>query len=283
MTGILTIPSDAYHLDTVATQPSLSSSIARTLLSRSPLHAWSEHPKLGGVIGKDTDAMDIGTILHSVILEGDLSKIAVLEVDDFRTKAAREMRDDARANGLIPIKAANWAEMQTAIDTVTKRIAAHGATPDLFKDGKPEQTLVWKEGSVTCRARLDWLRDDLTAIDDLKTTAMSVSPLALQRSVFNAGYDVQAAFYLRGLKILTGKDAQFRFVFVEVEPPHDVTVIDLSPAALALANEKVQFAIDIWRKCLMSGNWPGYTTRVATLDPPAWAEQAFYERTELAA
>jgi hypothetical protein len=204
-------------------------------------------------------------------------------VDDFRTKAAREMRDEARANGLIPVKAASWAEMKTAIDTVKERLAGHAASPSLFTDGKPEQTLVWEESGVTCRARLDWLRDDLATIDDLKTTAMSVSPLALQRSVFNAGYDVQAAFYLRGLQALTGKDAEFRFVFVEVEPPHDVTVVNLSPAALALAQEKVQFAIDTWRKCLMSGNWPGYTTRVATLDPPAWAEQSFYERTELAA
>lgn len=279
--GILDLTADQYHLDTVADHPSLSASIARTLLAKSPLHAWAEHPKLGGVIGRDTESMDTGTILHSLLLEGNTDGIAVLDVDDFRTKDAREQRDAARANGKIPVKRADWTRIEAMAETISERIAEHAAAPSLFSQGKPEQVLVWDEDGITCRSRLDWLRDDFTVIDDLKTTRSSVHPLALARTVFNAGYDVQAAFYLRGLRALTGKTADFRFVFVEVEPPYAVSVVNLSPAALALADEKVQHAISTWRNCLLFNTWPGYPTAVATLDPPAWAEAAFFDRVDM--
>ena len=36
-----------YHAD-CAPEPSLSSSIARTLLAQSPLHAYHAHPRMGG-------------------------------------------------------------------------------------------------------------------------------------------------------------------------------------------------------------------------------------------
>lgn len=277
-TGILTIGADQYHADTVADQPSLSSSIARILIDKSPLHAWAAHPRLGGQVSKDTDAMDTGTILHSLILEGDADGIAVLDYDDYRTKAAQLERDNARAAGLIPVKRKEWQAVEDTADAIKARIRTHDADPPLFADGQAERVLVWDEDGVTCRARLDWLRDDHRTIDDLKTTSYSVHPNALARTLFNNGYDVQAAFYLRGLKALTGKTAEFRFVFAEVEPPNAITVINLSPAALALANEKVQWAIDTWRDCLRANKWPGYPTRVATIDPPAWAEAQWLDR-----
>jgi hypothetical protein len=138
--------------------------------------------------------------------------------------------------------------------------------------------LVWDEDGVTCRARLDWLRDDYATIDDLKTSGMSVDPYAVSRTIYKQGYDVQAAFYLRGLRKLTGAAAEFRFVFAEVDAPNAITVVNLSPASLALAHEKVEYAINTWRDCLRTNKWPGYPTRVATVDLPAWAEADWLSR-----
>lgn len=277
-TGIFALDADEYHADQVADQPSLSSSIARILIDKTPLHAWAAHPKLGAQASKDTDATNTGTILHSLILEDDTLTIRIIDADDWRTKDARAHRDAARADGCIPVRAKDWRAIRDTADAITARIRAHDAKPALFTNGRAEQTIVWDEGGVTCRARLDWLRDDHATIDDLKTTKMSVHPNALARTVFTYGYDVQAAFYLRGLKALTGKTADFRFVFAEIDPPNAITVINLSPAALALANEKVQWAIDTWRECLRTNTWPGYPQRVATLDPPAWAEAQWLDR-----
>jgi hypothetical protein len=76
--------------------------------------------------------------------------------------------------------------------------------------GKAEQTIVWREGkgrdSVMCRGLVDWLRDDLVAFDDLKTTTRGAHPLRWsERRVWDLGLDVQGAFYQRGLKAITGE------------------------------------------------------------------------------
>jgi hypothetical protein len=50
-------------------------------------------------------------------------------------------------------------------------------------------------------------------------------------------------------------------VVIESEPPFAVSVLGLAPSALAFGHEKVQWAIETWRRCMKSGVWPGYPTR----------------------
>jgi hypothetical protein len=147
-------------------------------------------------------------VAHSLIFEG-IEKVSVVDAPNWRTKAAKEARDEARAAGLIPLLPGQWTEVQAMVQAVREQLAEHEADPPLFTDGKPEQTLVWEEDGVLCRARLDWLRDDVRAIDDLKTTSRSAHPAAYSHALFGVGGDVQAAFYLRGVRAL---DALSRLV-----------------------------------------------------------------------
>jgi hypothetical protein len=81
-----------------------------------------------------------------------------------------------------------------------------------------------------------------------------------------------------------GVDADFRFVFVETTPPYVVSAVSLTPHAKALADEKVDYAIETWKRCLATDTWEGYPRRVAFADPPAWEETRWLERvTEVAA
>ena len=69
--GIYEIPATEYHADPCP-EPSLSASVARTLIDRSPLHAWMQHPKLGGQQEEKPAArMSLGSAAHSVILQGN--------------------------------------------------------------------------------------------------------------------------------------------------------------------------------------------------------------------
>ena len=69
---------------------------------------------------------------------------------------------------------------------------------------------MWQEEEGTwCRVMADWLRPGV--IDDFKTTAGNADPQNWTRRMFATGFDIQAAFYLRGLKHLTGDDVTFRF------------------------------------------------------------------------
>lgn len=280
---ILDVPADQYHADNLGNeQPSLSASIAHILCTRSPLHAWTAHPRLNPEFRRvEEQKFDRGTAAHALMLQGQ-KIVSVIDAEDWRTKAAKEARDEARADGRIPLLAAQWEEVQAMVRAISQQLASHEARPALFTEGKPEQTLTWVEDGVTCRARLDWLRDDLTFIDDLKTTSRSAHPEAYSRALFNVGGDIQAAYYLRGLTHSTGAfDARFRWVVCECQPPYALSVSTPGPGVLMLANRKIDHAIEVWKRCLESGAWPAYDKRVATAELPPWEEARWLEREVL--
>lgn len=276
-TGVHTIDATDYH-DDPCDQPSLSASIAAILCTQTPAHAWVAHPRLNPNFERhEEQKFDIGTAAHSLLLEGE-SSVRVVYADDWRTKEAKELRDQARAGGQIPLLEKHWDAVRAMVVAVREQLARVDAHPPLFTDGKPEQTLVWEENGVACRARLDWLRDDHQAADDLKTTSRTADPEQWARSLFASGRDVQAAFYRRGIRAVTGVDADFRYCIAETYPPYAISVVSLAPSALALADEKVGWALEVWRDCLAKDRWPAYTNRVAYAELPAWHETAWLER-----
>ena len=279
MNEILDLSAEDYHSDQVAADTvTLSASIARILIAESPAHARAAHPRLNPDWEPSHDEkFDVGTIAHSLLLEGEAA-VVVIDAPDWRTKAAQEQRDEAYDAGQTPVLLKNWAAVERMVDAVQSQVAALPVDPPLFADGKPERSLIWDENGVACRARLDWLRDDLAAIDDLKTTSRSANPDGWSRTIFNIGYDVQLAFYLRGLKSVTGAEAEFRFVVVETSPPYALSVMSLAPGALELANAKVDWALATWKRCLETDTWPAYPTRVAYAEAPSWEETRWLEK-----
>jgi hypothetical protein len=279
-----------YHADQNKDMPTLSSSIANILLNRSPLHAWTAHPRLNPNWQPDDDSKyDVGTVAHSMLLEGTAS-VDVCDFADWRTKDAREARDASRANGRTPLLAHQFEEVLGMCNAVADQLKAFDIDPVPLTGGKPEQTMVWQDAptGAWCRARIDWLHDDLSAIDDLKTTTRSAHPEAFAKNLYSYGCDVQAAFYLRGLKALhvdadrnTYLDGvDWRWIVVETSPPYGLSVVQPGPAVLELADAKVDAALKLWAECLERDIWPGYPTRVATAELPAWEEARWLEREE---
>jgi hypothetical protein len=268
--GLRDIPALAYHADAVADVPTLSKSILHTLIERSPAHAREQHPKLNPDFQRvDEDKFDLGTAAHSLFLEGEAG-VHVVYADDWRTRAAKDERDLARAHGRIPMLAKHYADVEKMVTSVRSQLEAFDVDPPLFSDGAAERTIVWDENGVLCRARLDWLRDDLLACDDLKTTRASASPEQWRRIAFNIGADVQAALYGRGIRAVTGHDPQFRFVVCETVSPFAVSVVELDEVAVAVGNAKVDRALEIWGDCLETGIWPAFARQVVNVTAPPW-------------
>lgn len=280
--GIHEITEAQYHADPCPA--SLSSSIAKILDKQSPLHAWNAHPRLNPMYQPKTAShFDFGSAVHSFLLNGQ-NVMSVIDAVDWRKKETQEQRDAARDAGLIPVLKDDYARVLDVGDVIYEQISAHGAQPALLADGKPEQTLIWEEpNGVVCRARTDWLRNDYDFVDDLKTTARSANPTSFVKTFYDLGYDVQAAFYSRGVEALTGITPTFRFIVVEASEPHAVTVFALAPDALDLAQAKVDRAIGLWRESLEKNHWPGYATDVVHVEAPGWDVTRFMEREELEA
>ena len=264
-----------YHQDP-GPVPSLSSTIARLLIAKTPAHAKAAHPRLTpDAPRRDTDATDMGTAVHQLLLRDD--RVDVLDFDSYRTNDAKAARDLSRAAGRVPMLAHKWEEANAIAQAVRERIADLNLNPVPFTEGTAEHVIRWEEpGGVCCRAMLDWLRDDLEFIDDLKTTS-DASPRGFQRKVWSLRYDIQAAFYIRAVATPPFPTPRFRWVAVETEYPYLVTVHELDKHALANAHERVTQAIDLWRQCMDTDFWPGYTDAVCEVGAVPWERDAWAE------
>lgn len=276
--GLYQMSAADYHRDPCPT-PSLSASLAHILLADSPRHAWWNSPRLNPAYERtQKKEFDLGNAGHAFLLEGR-SGVVIIEMEDFKTKAAREARDAAYAAEKIPLIAERWADVQAMAESARAQLAEHEDPPIPLTNGTPEQTLIWREGDIWCRARLDWLHDDRRFVDDYKSTGGSANPDVWTRGpLFNNGFDVQAAMYLRGLKAVFGIDATFRFVVQETFKPFALSVIGLAPSALELAERKVKAAITAWKYCVETDRWPGYPTRCCWAEAPPWEEMRWGER-----
>ena len=271
--GLYQIPLTEYIADPCP-EPSLSASVAHTLITQSPLHAFVQHPRLNkGVIASGSTKMDIGTIVHGLVLEGDESRVVIVEADDWRTKVAKETRDAARLAGLVPVLAGDMG-MIREIAAAAKSAIANSELAEAFTPtaGKAEQTLVWQEGDIWLRSRPDWLTHNHRLIIDLKTTTGSAEPSAWMRTMLGNGNDLQAVLGLRGIKKLDPTSrCQFVFWVVETSPPYGTSFIGLDPVFIDMAERKLERAIQLWSDCSSMNVWPGYPSRICWISPPAWA------------
>lgn len=280
---VLDLTSDAYHSDDTGEVPTLSASIAKLLCTKTPAHAKAAHPRLNpNYERKAEDKFDVGQAVHSLLLQG-VDLVHVVHENDWRKKDAQAARDEARSYGRIPLLAKQWHDVSQMLDAVRAQLAVLRINPAPFSNGTPEQTIVWDEDGVKCRARLDWITGDGLHIFDLKTTSASAEPDAWRKTAYGMGADVQAALYTRGAQAVYGTTfVDFTFLVAETYPPYAISLVNLSPAALALANAKVDHAVETWKRCLAEDRWPAYPTRVASVDPPAWEEARWLERQAMA-
>ena len=271
--GIYDMPLTEYIADPCP-EPSLSASVAHTLITESPIHAFMRHPRLNPNGERDESALaDIGTIAHGMLLENDESRIVVIEAEDWRTKAAKEVRDAAYAAGKIPMLAKQERPIRKMVEEAKKAIAS-SELADAFTPtaGKAEQTLIWREGEVWLRSRPDWLTNNHRLIIDLKTTTGSAEPTAWMRTMLGLGNDLQAVLGLRGIKALDPSSrCSFVFWVVEQEAPYASSFVGLSPQFLEMSEHKIERAIREWTDCTTLNMWPGFPSQICWLEPPSYA------------
>lgn len=259
------IPEPDYHADRV----SLSVSGAKTILKAPALFRWQQdHP-----VRKDV--FDIGSAAHALVL-GVGAEIVVVDADSWRTKAAKEAQDAARAEGKTPLLSADWLKVRTMADVLSQ----HTLAMQLLSDGKPEVSAyaLDEPTGVVRRGRFDWLGASI--LTDYKTAATS-EPQAFARAVANFGYHMQAAWYLDLARDLGHPAEAFAFIVQEKEPPYLVSVVELDDAAISLGRSKNRQALERFRDCTASGIWPGYVmpNAFARVALPRWA---FYDNEETA-
>lgn len=271
---LLEMPAADYYADPCG-KPSFTQSTAKRIINDSPYHAWLHHPRLGGVKGETTDEMDRGTLIHSLVL-GNEPAIDVLPFDKYTTNAAKEAKRNAEANGLIPVKAKEWDEIQADAEAIKAELGERG----IFLAGVSEAVVIWNEGiddrSVLCRGMLDHLILSHGNIYDLKTIS-SAKPSNIERQITNLCYDVQAEAYCSAIRRLrpelSGRET-FTWLFIETLPEGSpkrviLSVVKPSGELREFGARRWRRACEAWIQCNDAGRWPAYGDLVAF--PPAWA------------
>jgi hypothetical protein len=271
--GSYEISAAVYHADPCP-QPSLSSHLAQLVVSKSPRHAWAAHPRLNPDFKPDNDPkFDLGRAAHLLLLEG-AAPFEIIDAPNWKSEAARDERAEVYRIGKVPLLEHEWARVSALVKSVRLQLQQHTEARDAFSRGKGERTLIWTEGKVWCRARLDWIRHRSRVIEiwDFKTTEGSAAPAVWSNGpLFNLGFDLQASFYARGTRALyPNRAVVFRFVVAEIDPPFGLSIISLSPTAQEIADFEVEQAIDAWRWCQKRNVWPGYAARTFYADAPIW-------------
>lgn len=268
------ITDDEYHGNT----DRLSSTGARLLLPPSVpklfkyRQATAEKPKR---------IYDVGTITHHLVLgKGAAFEVLDPEIHGLNkdgspsknprgTDMWKQADADARAAGKVPIHVNDFDDAVNMADAILSHPEA--AAILLSDSGKAEVSLyatdpVW---GVQLRARPDWM--DGGELDDVKT-AVSAHPATFARHAARFGYHIQAAFYRRAAQLLgIAEDPRFRFVVVEKEPPHLVSVVEYDDEAKAEGDREVNEAIRTYAACMASGRWPGYDEGTQPISLPLWA------------
>lgn len=286
------VPEADYHADTLLPVPTLSSTLARLVLARSPLHAWTAHPRLNPDFEPtEKKTFDIGRAAHRAVL-GRGSDYAAYPAEYLAsngaasTKEAKAWAEEQRAEGRTPLKFDEIDQICAMAVSVNRQLAAMGIKLDPTRS---EVVALAEVDGVACRAMIDNApADPRHPLYDLKTT-MDASPESLAKTVASYGYDLQAAHYLAVWKAATGEDRRFRIIFVEKEAPYGVQVAELyrKPGDEAdwfdHADALARDARRIWGECLRSGNWPCYPSRVAVIGAPGWHLTKMEDRSGRAA
>src|SRR5262252_7762054 len=102
--GFYMMPAATYHRDPCP-EPSLSNSIAKLLVYKSPEHGFHNHPRLnvGHRNGGDAQRIaEIGSVAHKLLL-GAGAEIVEIPFADYYKGDAKDARANAYAAGNLPI------------------------------------------------------------------------------------------------------------------------------------------------------------------------------------
>lgn len=254
------ISDEVYHADRV----SLSSTGARKLLEP------GGPAKFQGGVRKDSEDFDIGHAAHTLLL-GTGPGLVEVKYDTWNTKAAKEERAKARAEGKTPL-------LSKQLDAVQEMVSVAQAVPEviaLLSGGRAEVSgyamdpRTW----VMMRARPDYLRETgerVVEMTDYKTSA-DASPCGFEKSAASWGYHQQDAWYRAVWTELGYRVERFTFIAQEKTPPYLVSLHEFTAADIAIADILNARALRLFVQCQDSGTWPGYGTAVHTMRLPYWA------------
>lgn len=261
------LSNEAYHAS-----EGVSSSVIKTLLAKSPAHTVARSVST-------TRAMEIGTAIHAKILEPERfdRDFKVVECDT-RTSALYKsaIKDMPSSNVLTAAEYDNIEGMFNAAR------ANKSFRSMLDAPGKYEHSIYAKcpETGLLLKCRFDKLLDSGDGFDLKKTQDCSTK--AVERSIWNYGYHISAAFYDYVYFLHTGSHLNnWYFGWLEEKAPHAARVTRLPDDAMEEGFRAVMTGLKIYADCLASGDFFAYGDDTEEVGLPAYAYSQLEDDSEV--
>lgn len=239
-------------------------------MRRSPLtYIWHrDNPQ------PSTDAMKLGTVIHTAILEPPLlGKIAVWGLTE-EQKVRRGKVWDAFAEANKELIILTKVEQRAVADAVDGVWDTPNARKYLAEPGPCEVSMFWIDpyDKRYWKGRIDKLisTKNTATIVDLKKTRCC-SPHRFGAQAYQLGYHCKAAIYVSGYQILTGIRPKFKWVALEDKRPNECAVYRAPPDVLTSGGDEVTSLVKRLDACEKADVWPCEVEQEEDLILPAYA------------
>lgn len=271
MYGKVDLTNEEYH-----SSPGVSKSHLDVIAEKSPLHYWHKYLDPAREPEEPSDALRLGTAIHSAILEPDLftSDYVVSPAFNMRTKDGKQMFADFVADN--PGREILTPDDMKVCLAVRDRVHTNPLISGLLTGGKSEQSFYAtdRETGELIKCRFDYLHDDGGMAIDVKSSR-DASPRQFAKDAANLRYDIAAPWYLDVMKTLYGEAPRnWVWLVFEKTPPFAAALYFAQPQDIDAA--RVVARRDFMRivNCRQANYWPDYSEFIEPLQMPAWAKRA---------
>jgi len=236
----------------------VSSSDVKAVLTSSVWH-WKN------AVHKETPAMQRGTAVHDLVLEGGHNTVRGPETR--RGNAWKDAVEEAAGKVVLPEKEYDEAE------AIAQALMAD---PACAKQLSMEGSLKEQSLFVTCpqtglelRCRPDLYNPSDCVMSDVKTTT-DASPTGFLREVYKWRYDVQGAFYSYVAELAGWKVRHFTFLAVETSLPYAAHMHVMGMEALEVGRRDMMRTLEKIAEAKAKDDYSLDWGKFTMVHPPAW-------------
>ena len=256
------------------------------LIDRSPAHYWARYRDLNRAPSSSTPAMEMGTAIHSAVLEPkdfEANYVQKPEGMSFATKEGKAWK--AALPDELKILTTDEYHAATNIASIAmknKKFSSLVNNPLAEAEKSLFFSFIIKNESeegaeIECK-----IRPDLSVLPcneypngiiiDVKSTEDARS-LEFGRSIMKYQMLIQAAFYVDGFQAVyeTESAPEFAWFAFEKLPPYANKLYFATEAMLDYGREEYKRLLAVYVECDKSGVWPAYGDDPEDADLPEWA------------
>lgn len=239
-------------------------------LNESSLYRWRHNPKDQAEVAAKIAVQD-GTIIDCLITTPEeIDDItAVHDYPDFRSKEAREFRDDALAAGRVPVSREKMGDYNKA----ARMFFTHPTVGPIVKASRKQVICIGTVCEIQSKCLVDIDGGESRILWDIKRTAR-LSRDNLEKTIADFGYYIQAAWYLHlwNQQHPDRPKDRFGFLWQCSEPPYEIVATELPSFDIEAGRDWVRYHCEKLKTATETGHWPGiFGDQITMLGRPGYA------------